>query len=98
MLNIDLNQAVKWQIVNINPCTLVDPPKAVKAKIVLYSAEQVLKLLNHTKTSKYKVMYIPILIAVSCGLRREEVLGMQWDDVDLNKLISKDSSSSTINS
>jgi integrase len=84
VLNIALNQAVKWQVIQSNPCAAVEPPKASKAKIAILQAEEVITLLEYTKTSEFKAMYLPLLLASTCGMRRGEVLGLMWEDVDLD--------------
>lgn len=89
VLNIALNQAVKWQIIQMNPCNLVEAPKKQKAKIAVLKPNEVDKLLLYTKKSEYKVMYIPLVLALTCGMRRGEILGLQWEDVDLEKGITK---------
>lgn len=85
VLNIALNQAVKWQSIQNNPCTTVEPPKASKAKVGVLKPEEVENLLDYTKASEFSVMYIPLLLALTCGMRRGEVLGLQWQDVDLDE-------------
>lgn len=85
VLNIALNQAKKWRLIQYNPCEAVEPPKASKAKIAVLKPDEAEFLLNYTKTSEFKVMYIPLLLAITCGMRRGEVLGLQWGDVDLEE-------------
>ncbi|MCM8710489.1 site-specific integrase [Clostridium sp. SYSU_GA19001] len=85
ILNIALNQAVKWQVIQNNPCLAVEPPKPSKAKIGVLKPNEVELLLNYTKSSEFKVMYIPLLLAITCGMRRGEILGLLWEDVDLEK-------------
>lgn len=29
-------------------------------------------------------MYLPLVLALTCGMRRGEILGLQWDDIDFN--------------
>jgi len=44
------------------------------------------KLLKDFKDSKY---YLILLIALTCGLRLGEILGLTWDDIDTKKSIMK---------
>jgi integrase len=88
VLNIALNQAVKWQLIQSNPCVAVEAPRPRKAQIEVLKPDEVLKLLEYTKTSEFKIMYMPLLLATTCGMRRGEVLGLQWEDIDLeNKIL-----------
>lgn len=87
VLNIALNQAVKWQIIENNPCFAVTPPKKRDAIPNVLNPEQVKILLDYTKESEFSVMYIPLHLALFCGLRRGEILGLQWDDVDFKNQV-----------
>lgn len=82
-INTALNQAVKWQLIPSNPCAAIEPPKRKKTKMNVLTPEQVNTLLESVKNGKYSVMYIPILLAVTCGLRRGEIIALTWDNVDL---------------
>lgn len=87
VLNIALNQAVKWQLIQNNPCLAVEPPRVSKPKIEVLQPHEVIHLLEYTKTSEFQVMYIPLLLAATCGMRRGEVLGLQWEDIDFDNKI-----------
>ncbi|MDR3561222.1 MAG: site-specific integrase [Negativicutes bacterium] len=75
-------QAVKWQLIQHNPCEAVDPPKKAEFEAPILDAEQVLKMLDHFRLTVY---YLPILMAISTGMRRGEVCGLRWEDVDIEK-------------
>lgn len=32
-------------------------------------------------------MYMPLLLAITCGMRRGEILGLAWDNLDLKNRI-----------
>lgn len=89
VLNIALNKAVKdWQIISRNPCDGVTPPgKKTKVANNVLSLEQVSVLLNYTINSQFKVMYLPIVLALDCGLRRGEILGLKWNNIDFDSEI-----------
>lgn len=80
VLNIALNTAIKWQLIQHNPCKGVTPPQKAKPKMQVLTEEQVNILLDG---AQYTPMYLPVLLAVSCGMRRGEILGLTWDDIDL---------------
>lgn len=82
IIHSSLKQAVKWQLVIRNVAESVEPPKAKKYKAGYLTDEQTEKLLN---VAKYTDIYIPIAIAVYTGARRGEVLGLNWDNVNLEK-------------
>lgn len=81
VLRAALQQAVKWQLLVRNPADAVDPPRPERKEMQVLTASEMARLLEGVKDSR---MYIPILIAVSTGLRRGEVLGLRWQDIDFN--------------
>lgn len=75
-----LSSAYKMQIIRLNPADLVDAPKAKKYKLSnLYSEKDFEALL---KAASGTVHEIPIILAGGLGLRRGEVFGLRWKDVN----------------
>ena len=77
------NTAVKWQIIDFNPCVYVDVPKGKNVKtnpVFLYKkeAENLLKCLKK-EPLKYQVI---VRLALQCGMRRSEIVGLAWNDID----------------
>ncbi|TDT63384.1 site-specific integrase [Fonticella tunisiensis] len=83
-LKTALNQAVKWQLIPSNPCEAVEPPKREKKKMQVLTPEQVNLLLDYAHNSQ-EVMHIPLLLALTCGLRRGEIIALKWSNVNLEK-------------
>ena len=79
ILRAALNRAVKWRLILVNPALAIDPPKKEKYRSRAYTAEQLATLLDAAKDTP---LYLPVLLASSCGLRRGECCGLRWDDVD----------------
>ena len=82
LLSTLLNAAVKWQLVFSNPCTRVGAPKAKPKKIPILTLEQTSTFLAglDSEPLKYKLLAI---LALTTGLRRGELLALQWSDFDL---------------
>ena len=81
-----LEQAVKWQLIMRNVANAVEPPKAKKYKAKYLTDKQTEDLIEGTKNTD---IYIPILLAIYTGARRGEILGLNWNNVDLEKRIIK---------
>lgn len=82
------SMAVKWKYIPYNPCKDVVKPKVHKSKMSFYNEEQCRELIQ--KTNELETIYkVIIWLAISTGLRRGEILGLHWEDVDFeNKTIS----------
>lgn len=76
-----LGVAVKWQIIPSNPCARATLPK-VKRKPAKYldeqEAQKLLECIEH-EDMQHKTM---IKLLMYTGLRREEVCGLEWSDID----------------
>lgn len=80
------DELVQENVVNrVNIRKIITPSQEVKKreKIAL-TRDQVIELL---KLAEDTPLYLPILIAVCTGLRRGEVLGLKWENVDLKNRI-----------
>jgi integrase len=77
-----LKQAVRWQLIRTNPAEAVDPPRVRAFEKRSLSPEEVRSLLFAAKGSR---LYDVILLAAGTGLRRGEILGLRWRDVDFDR-------------
>jgi integrase len=69
-----------------NPCDGVDAPTPEDYEPAIYTEEQFIKMLEKLEGHRMESL---ILIAGMCGLRRGELLGLTWDDIDFdNEMIS----------
>lgn len=74
-----LNSAIKQGMLQYNVTNYIEPPRKSDFKGAVLTAEQVHTLLFHCR---YTEVYLPVLLAISLGLRRGEVLGLKWSDID----------------
>jgi integrase len=79
VLRSALAQALKWGIVARNVATLVDPPRIPRPKTHAIDVEGVRKLLEVAHGERFEAI---LVLAVTLGLRRGEILGLRWSDVD----------------
>lgn len=85
-INAAMKLAVKTRLVPYNPCDGVTLPKMKKYRAKVYQPQMIHTLLD---TAKGTDMYLPILLLVTVGLRRGELLALRWDDIDLKNNILK---------
>lgn len=76
-----LNQAVTWDRIGKNPALATTPPKVERTKMLAYDAGQTAVLIEAFRPTR---MFVPMLLAVMCGLRRGEILALRWRHVDLS--------------
>ena len=73
-----LNQAVKSELVQKNVASLVDPPRAPRYESRSLTFGQALEFIESLSDPLRSV----VLMAVQTGLRRSELLALQWQDVN----------------
>jgi len=78
-----LSHAVKWGLLARNVVEAVTPPRFTPKEFRTLDADGVRTLLEAAKTTDY---YSLIYVAVHTGLRRSELLGLRWRDLDLDLL------------
>ena len=76
-----LSQAVTWDRLAKNPAAATTPPKVERTKMLAYDSDQTAILIDAFRPTR---MFIPVLMAVMCGLRRGEILALRWQNVDLS--------------
>jgi integrase len=80
LLRSALQQALRWQLLARNPADGAVPPKPRRAEPAIVDGNGSLALLEAAAGSW---LHVPILLAVTCGMRRGEALALRWEDVNL---------------
>lgn len=75
-----LRQALRWGLIPRNPCDAVEKPRAPRPQFTVLDSKQTTALLTAARGNRLEALYV---LAVTTGLRQGEMLGLQWDDVDL---------------
>lgn len=79
VLQAALDQAVKWQLVERNVATLITPPRLEPIGRTWWSIDQVGRFLTATEHTRWGLIW---RLALMTGLRRGEILGLQWTDIN----------------
>lgn len=82
VLHAALKDACRWDRIIRNPADRADPPKPTRPQPRAWAAEDVRRFLAHVKADR---LYAAYHVAVTTGMRRGEVLGLQWSSVSLDK-------------
>jgi integrase len=77
-----LKHAVKWRLIAVNPADATEPPRPQPHEIRVLSEDEVARLIDAAKGTP---LAFPILVALSTGLRRGEILALRWEDIDLQR-------------
>lgn len=81
MLKTMFNKAVKWGYMAHNPCEHIDTPKykaKEKGTLTEEDIQQVMKALPDEELKFQAIFHFATL----CGMRRQEILGLKWSDID----------------
>ncbi|MCK0472520.1 tyrosine recombinase XerC [Halalkalibacter sp. APA_J-10(15)] len=76
--------AVKCKLIKESPLEGVEKPKVTGKEINVYDDEQVIELMRCLENELLH-WQIAIKIAISTGLRRSELLGLEWKHIDTNE-------------
>lgn len=73
----------QWQWLDANPLLRVDKDRESRERVRYLSEDELSRLLVACKASRNPKLYAMVLLALSTGCRRDEILGLRVTDVDL---------------
>jgi integrase len=85
ILSEALGQAVRWGMLQKNPCALLekkDRPKVEKKPVATIDAAANAHTIDEARQLR---LYVPILLASLCGVRRGEICALRWKSIDFDR-------------
>ncbi len=80
ILSEALKNTVKLGLLTRNVCRAVDPPSPERKEMATLTSDEVPDFLEAIKVSPYRTLFY---VGLFTGLRRSELLGLQWGDLNL---------------
>jgi integrase len=82
VLHKALAQAVKWNLIPRSPADSVKAPSSTPKEMHPLSAAEARKLLATAQGDRLEALYV---LAIHTGMRQGELLGLKWEDIDLDR-------------
>jgi integrase len=80
VMHRSLGDAVRLGLVNRNSASVARPPANDRTEIVTWTADELQAFLDHVRGDRLFAAYV---VLGTTGMRRGEVLGLRWSDLDL---------------
>lgn len=81
-LSAALNKAADLELIRRNPCRAVVRPRIEREELTVLESDEVQRLLRECREEPF---YMPVLLAITTGMRRGEIIALRWQDVDLEQ-------------
>jgi integrase len=75
----------EWQWLEDSPMRKVKKPREPRGRVRFLTDEERPRLLQACKDSKNKYLYTCVVIALSTGVRKQELMQLKWSDLELDK-------------
>lgn len=81
VLSSAMKQAVRWHMLQRNPCEFVDLPRMARKEMQALSPDEASRFLEAAREDKLGIV---LSFALATGMRPEEYLALKWSDLDLH--------------
>jgi integrase len=81
VLRQSLQQAVLWSAIPRNPADLVKPPRVERKQMMVLDIADAADVIEDARSY---TNFIPIVLAMLCGMRRGEIAALRWRSLDLD--------------
>jgi len=81
VLSSAMKQAVRWHMLQRNPCEFVDLPRMARKEMQALTPEEAGRFLHGARADKLGIV---LSFALATGMRPEEYLALKWSDLDLH--------------
>jgi integrase len=82
VLKMALKKALKWKLVARNAAAEADPPRMTRPDIHPLDDAQARRFVEAARGARLEALFV---LAINTGMRRGELLGVRWSDVDLDR-------------
>lgn len=76
-----LVDAVAWKYITDNPASNVKPPRRPRTRRTVWKPEEIRTFLASIRDDRFAALF---LLELTTGIRRGQVCGLKWSDVDLD--------------
>ncbi|MFD7521396.1 tyrosine-type recombinase/integrase [Paenibacillus chitinolyticus] len=76
--------ATEWKLIKVNPMENIKKPKEIKGEMKFYDEEELTAVFEALEDTDIQFS-MQITLAVTTGMRRAEMAGLEWQNVDLEK-------------
>jgi len=84
LMNQLMKKAHGLKLISENPLIHVNIPREVKSEMSIWDLKQVNYYIANAKQNRY---YTIVLMALLTGMRKGEILGLRWRDIDFEKQV-----------
>jgi integrase len=81
MLSKAFRDGVRWERIVRNPCDAADPPRGRAPEMQAWNSDELRQFSQATSDHRWTAVWG---LMITTGMRRGEILGLRWSDVDLD--------------